>query len=248
MLFCKQRRAINEMGWGMTDIIYTNGSGMDVNEENNLTPMQRRLYSEAFMRAFELGLPPVNHAAIEHAMVEILQAVGEDPSREGLVRTPNRVARAYEELLQGYRTDPATLINDAMFEVEYNDMVIVRDIEFASLCEHHMLPFLGRVHVAYVPNGKVIGLSKIPRIVDMFAQRLQVQERMTRQIADFIQEVIHPLGVAVVADGQHMCSKIRGVEKCGSSMTTSAMLGVFAKDATTRSEFMAHISRPAVST
>lgn len=212
-------------------------------EGDLLESMRLKFYSEDFMKTFELGLPPVDHDAIEAATVSILQAVGEDPSREGLARTPNRVARAYDELLSGYRTDPAKLVNEAVFDVEYNDMVVVKNIEFYSLCEHHMLPFLGHVHVAYIPNGKVIGLSKIPRIVDMFARRLQVQERMTHQIADFINEILQPQGVAVVAEGVHMCSLMRGVKKSDSSMTTSAMLGMFRDDATTRSEFMMHLGR-----
>ena len=166
-----------------------------------------------------------------------------DRLREGLTRTPLRVAKALTELLSGYRVDPAKLINNALFSVDYDDMVIVRDIPYNSLCEHHMLPFLGKAHVAYIPNGKVIGLSKIPRIVDMFSQRLQVQERMTRQIADFITDVLEPKGVAVVLDGIHMCSMIRGVKKHGSGMTTSAMLGVFRDDERTRAEFMAHVQR-----
>ncbi|NDJ62471.1 MAG: GTP cyclohydrolase I FolE [Chloroflexi bacterium] len=208
--------------------------------------MQFKFVSEDFIRAFELGLPPVNHAEIEAATTRILQAVGEDPARDGLLKTPNRVARMYDELLSGYRTDPAKLINGAVFDVDYNDMVIVRDIEFSSLCEHHMLPFIGRVHVAYIPSKRVVGLSKIPRIVDMFAKRLQVQERMTRQIADFINEVLEPMGVAVVAEGIHMCSMMRGVKKADASMTTSAMLGTFKEDSTTRAEFMAHLGRSSV--
>lgn len=205
-----------------------------------------KLYSDEFQRTFELGLPPIDHHAIEEATHSILEAVGEDPTREGLLKTPNRVARMYDELLSGYRTDPAKLINSALFDVDYSDMVIVRDIEFSSLCEHHMLPFIGRVHVAYIPRRKVIGLSKIPRIVDMFARRLQVQERMTRQIAEFINEVLDPMGVAVVAEGVHMCSLMRGVKKAESSMTTSAMLGTFRENSTTRGEFMEHLARPSV--
>lgn len=212
-------------------------------EENELDSMELLLESDEFRRTFELDLPPVNHKAIEKATLSILKAVGEDPEREGLLKTPNRVARMYDELLSGYRTDPSKLINGALFDVDYSDMVIVRDIEFASLCEHHMLPFLGRVHVAYIPSKKVIGLSKIPRIVDMFARRLQVQERMTRQIADFINEVLQPMGVAVVAEGIHMCSMMRGVKKHDSSMTTSAMLGTFRESSVTRGEFMAHLER-----
>ena len=140
----------------------------------------------------------INAPVIESSVRHILSAVGENPDRQGLLRTPRRVARMYEELLAGYRTDPVAMVNEALFEVEYDEMVIVRDIEFYSLCEHHMLPFLGRAHVAYIPKGRVIGLSKIPRIVDMFARRLQVQERMTRQIADFLCELLNPQGVGVV--------------------------------------------------
>ncbi|MFN8379876.1 MAG: GTP cyclohydrolase I FolE [Anaerolineae bacterium] len=212
-------------------------------DDEMLTEMDMKLRSADFQRAFELGLPPIDHDAIESSTVGVLNAVGEDPSREGLIKTPHRVAKAYDELLSGYRVDPAKLINGALFEVEYHDMVIVKNIEFYSLCEHHMLPFYGHVSVAYIPNGKVIGLSKIPRIVDMFARRLQVQERMTHQIAEFIHEVLNPMGVAVVAEGVHMCSLMRGVKKSDSSMTTSSMLGLFRENATTRSEFLAHLQR-----
>lgn len=169
--------------------------------------------------------------------------IGEDPERQGLQRTPERVARMYDELTAGYHTDPVKLINDALFDVEYNEMVVVKDIEFYSLCEHHMLPFLGKAHVAYIPEGKVIGLSKIPRIVDLFARRLQVQERMTQQIAEFIDQVLHPQGVAVVIEGAHMCSMMRGVKKANASMVTSALLGTFKSDQKTRAEFMNHIGR-----
>jgi GTP cyclohydrolase IA len=220
---------------------HKNGNGNG--RKSLLNTMQEKFDSADFLRTFELDLPPVNREQIEEATNSILSAVGEDPTREGLRRTPERVAKAYDELLSGYRINPSKLINGAIFDVEYDDMVIVRDIDYASLCEHHMLPFLGKAHVAYIPNKKVIGLSKIPRIVDMFARRLQVQERMTRQIADFINEVLEPKGVAVVMDGVHMCSMIRGVKKHGSGMTTSAMLGVFREDATTRGEFMSHIER-----
>ncbi len=187
----------------------------------------------------------IDHGTIEESVRNMLQAFGEDPDREGLQRTPERVARMYEELLSGYRIDPVALINDALFEVEYDEMVIVRDIEFYSLCEHHMLPFLGRAHVAYIPRGRVIGLSKIPRIVDMFAHRLQVQERMTRQVAEFIDETLHPLGVAVVVEGMHMCSMMRGVRKHDARMTTSAMLGGFRSNMATRMEFLDNITRGA---
>jgi len=180
---------------------------------------------------------------IECAVRDILEAIGEDPEREGLVRTPNRVARMYEELTAGYHVDPVHLINDAIFDVNYDEMVIVRDIDFYSMCEHHMLPFLGQAHVAYIPDGKVIGLSKIPRIVEMFARRLQVQERMTQQIAEFLDETLHPLGVAVVAEGLHMCAAMRGVKKANARMVTSAMLGNFKESSTTRNEFFDHIER-----
>jgi len=178
---------------------------------------------------------------IECAVRDILAAVGEDPSREGLLRTPERVARMYEELTAGYHVDPDRLINDALFEVEYDEMVIVRSIDFYSLCEHHMLPFLGQAHVAYIPKGRVIGLSKIPRIVEMFARRLQVQERMTQQIAEFMQERLHPQGVAVVVEGLHMCAAMRGVKKANARMVTSAMLGGFRTNQATRNEFFQHL-------
>lgn len=180
--------------------------------------------------------------AITNSVSQILQAIGEDPAREGLVRTPERVARAYQEILGGYQTDPVQLVNGALFNVDYDEMVIVKDIEYYSLCEHHMLPFFGRAHVAYVPKGRVIGLSKIPRIVDMFAHRLQVQERMTQQIAEFIQEVINPWGVGVVIEGQHLCMMMRGIKKEQAKMTTSAMLGGFRKRLETRMEFLNRIS------
>jgi GTP cyclohydrolase IA len=210
---------------------------------NALTAMRNKLRSKAFLEEFELDLPPVDKATIEDSIRQVLVAVGEDPKREGLQDTPKRVAKAYEELLSGYRTDPNKLLNNAMFDVQYDDMVIVQDIEFSSLCEHHMLPFIGHAHVAYIPNGKVIGLSKIPRVVDMFSKRLQVQERMTHQIANFLNQVLHPQGVAVVVEGVHMCSMIRGVKKHDSHMTTSAMIGVFREDSQTRAEFMAHLTR-----
>lgn len=192
---------------------------------------------------------PLNHQAIvdskvEEAVREILISVGEDPQREGLRRTPERVARMYEELLAGYRQDPIALINDAIFNVDYNEIVLVKDIEYYSLCEHHLLPFYGVAHVAYIPDGKVIGLSKIPRIVDMFARRLQLQERMTHQIAAFLNEALHPKGVAVVIEGAHLCSMMRGVKKANARMVTSAMLGAFKSDARTRAEFLELLKRP----
>lgn len=187
----------------------------------------------------------IDHDVIRDSVSAILKAVGEDPKREGLLNTPNRVARSYDELLAGYRVDPYKVINGALFEVEYDEMVIVRDIEFYSLCEHHMLPFIGRAHVAYIPGKKVIGLSKIPRIVDMFSRRLQVQERLTQQIANFLDEALHPHGVAVVVEALHLCSMMRGVKKHDSRMTTSAMLGYFRNNLATRTEFLDNISRSA---
>lgn len=185
----------------------------------------------------------IDFKSIEKSVSNILIAIGENPEREGLLKTPDRVARAYGELLEGYRTDPIKLVNKATFKADYDDMVIVRDIEFYSMCEHHMLPFLGRAHVAYLPKGEVIGLSKIPRIVDMFSRRLQIQEKMTRQIAEFIQTLLEPRGVAVVVEAVHLCGMIRGVRKHDSRMTTSSMLGAFRNNEATRGEFLDNISR-----
>ena len=179
------------------------------------------------------------------AILQLLKAVGENPQREGLKFTPKRVARMYSELLGGYNTDPVALVNGALFNITYDEMVLVRDIEFYSLCEHHILPFMGRVHVAYIPDGKVLGLSKIPRVVDMYARRLQVQERMTRQIADFLRDLLKPQGVAVVVEGIHLCSRMRGVKKHDARMTTSAMHGAFRANLATRQEFLDNISRGA---
>lgn len=165
--------------------------------------------------------------AIADAVRTILLHVGEDPERDGLLKTPDRVAKAYDELLAGYHVDPVTMINDAFFDTEYTDMVVVKNIEFFSLCEHHMLPFFGKAHVAYIPDGKVLGLSKIPRIVEMYARRLQLQEKMTQEIADFIQDLLHPRGVAVIVTGQHMCSMMRGVKKPDAKMVTQVMYGAF---------------------
>jgi GTP cyclohydrolase I len=180
---------------------------------------------------------------IEEAVNQMLTAFGENPTRKGLLRTPERVARMYTELLSGYRVDPMQIVNDALFEVTYDEMVVVRDIEFYSMCEHHMLPFMGRAHVAYLPSGRVIGLSKIPRIVDVFAHRLQVQERMTRQIADFINDALIPKGVGVVVEALHLCTMMRGVKKQNARMTTSAVHGAFRRSLATRQEFFDNISR-----
>jgi len=184
----------------------------------------------------------INQTNIEYSVMNILQSIGEDPNREGLIKTPNRVARMFQELTNGYDIDPIELINGAIFTVEYDEMVLVKDIDFYSLCEHHLLPFYGRTHVAYVPDGKVVGLSKIPRIVEMFARRLQIQEQMTSQIANLIQEYLEPKGVAVVVEGSHMCSMMRGVKKENATMTTSRFLGVLKDDDKLRSEFMSQIS------
>jgi GTP cyclohydrolase I len=183
------------------------------------------------------------HAAIENSIRQVLTSIGEDPNREGLLNTPKRIARMYDELTSGYHVDPVKLVNSALFNVDYDEMIVVRDIDFYSMCEHHMLPFFGKVHVAYLPNGRVIGLSKIPRIVEMYARRLQVQERMTRQIAEFIESILKPVGIGVVVEGMHMCSMMRGVKKNKAYMTTSAMLGSFRSDPVTRSEFLNHLSR-----
>ena len=187
----------------------------------------------------------VKYEIAKKNVYELIKALGEDPEREGLKNTPHRVARMYTELLSGYNMDPKRIINGALFSINYDEMVLVRDIEFYSLCEHHMLPFLGRAHVAYIPADKVIGLSKIPRIVDMYARRLQVQERMTRQIADFLQTTLQPQGVAVVVEAVHMCSMMRGVKKHDARMTTSAMHGAFRANLATRQEFLDNISRGA---
>jgi GTP cyclohydrolase I len=187
----------------------------------------------------------VNMEVVQGLIYDLIKALGEDPEREGLKNTPQRVSRMFTELLSGYTMDPQRVVNGALFNITYDEMVLVRDIEFYSLCEHHMLPFLGRAHVAYLPAGKVIGLSKIPRIVDMYARRLQVQERLTRQIADFLQQTLQPQGVAVVVEAVHLCSMMRGVKKHDARMTTSAMHGAFRTNLATRQEFLDNISRGA---
>ena len=171
----------------------------------------------------------------------LLKEIGEDPNREGLIKTPSRVSKAWGFFSRGYNQDVNQIINDAIFNEDAKDMVVVRDVEFFSLCEHHLIPFFGKAHVAYIPNGKVVGLSKIPRIIDMFSRRLQVQERLTRQIAETIQDVLEPIGVAVIMEGQHMCMQMRGVEKQNSLTTTSSMLGKFRQSDRTRAEFLSII-------
>ena len=186
---------------------------------------------------------PQYNSDMQDIIRRLLAELGEDPAREGLVDTPGRVEKSLRFLTSGYQADVDTVINNALFTVEYNEMVIVRDIDFYSLCEHHMLPFFGKAHVAYVPNGKVIGLSKIPRLVDVFSRRLQVQERLTSQIAECLMDRIQPLGVAVVMEATHLCKAMRGVEKQNSVTVTSAMRGLFHQDARTRQEFLKLIGK-----
>ncbi len=185
-----------------------------------------------------------NYRRIEKSVRAILEAVGEDPDRQGLQKTPERIARMFlDEVLVGYQQDLEEIVNNAIFDIEYDQMVVVKDIDVYSMCEHHMLPFFGVAHVAYIPKGKIIGLSKIPRIVDHFARRLQVQERLTVQIATALQELLQPRGVAVVIEAIHLCSVMRGVRKPRNKMVTSEVLGLFRSDLRTREEFMAHIGR-----
>jgi GTP cyclohydrolase I len=185
--------------------------------------------------------PTLTSATFEDLVREMLVRLGEDPEREGLLRTPARVHKAFEFLTRGYNEDPEALLKNALFTVTYDEMVIVKDVEVFSLCEHHMLPFFGKVHVAYIPNGKVIGLSKIPRLIEIFSRRLQIQERLTTQIAETIQKVIQPQGVGVVIEARHLCMMMRGVEKQHSAAVTSSMLGCFREEQETRTEFLSLI-------
>jgi GTP cyclohydrolase I len=196
--------------------------------------------NKAIVKVLPSKTPPPSVAPL---IRELLSRLGEDPSREGLLRTPERVEDALRFLTGGYRMDLDRIVNNALFEVQYDEMVIVKDIEFFSLCEHHLLPFFGKVHVAYIPRRRVIGLSKIPRIVDVFARRLQIQERMTQEIARTIQERIEPLGVGVVCEARHFCMMMRGVEKQHSGTVTSAMLGAFRTRKKTRDEFLSLVDR-----
>jgi GTP cyclohydrolase I len=182
-------------------------------------------------------------AQMEKSVSVILKEVGENTKREGLLKTPHRVAKAYKFLTKGYNEDPGIILNEAVFNEHYDEMVIVKDIDFFSLCEHHLLPFYGKCHVAYIPNGKIVGLSKIPRIVEMYARRLQVQERMTREIGDLLFQVLEPKGVGVVTEARHLCMMMRGVEKQNSIASASCMLGTFKKDEKTRSEFLKLIGK-----
>lgn len=183
----------------------------------------------------------------EQAVTKVLKLLGEDPKREGLLKTPNRVAKAWKFLTEGYEQNPEEILGEALFTTSNDEMVLVRDIEFYSTCEHHMLPIIGRVHVAYIPNGKVVGLSKIPRIVNVYARRLQIQEQMTEQIADAILNTIKPKGVAVVVHARHMCMEMRGVQKINSTTVSSALRGLFKSDERTRSEFYSLINSPSPS-
>jgi GTP cyclohydrolase I len=187
--------------------------------------------------------PDARTSPLEAAVRTLLAEIGEDPDRDGLRGTPGRVRRTLEQLTAGYRTDPDTLLQGAAFDVDYDEMVVVRDIELYSLCEHHLIPFFGRAHVGYLPRGTVIGLSKIPRVVDLFAHRLQIQERMTQQIADFLMTRLEPKGVGVVLETTHLCIAMRGVRRPGATMVTSAMLGTFRSDPKTRAEFLTFIGR-----
>ena len=185
-----------------------------------------------------------NNKNITKLIEKLLQEVGEDPTREGLLKTPARVAKSWVYFSRGYNQDLDDVVNNAIFKESSKDMVVVRDVEFFSLCEHHLLPFFGKAHVGYIPDGQIIGLSKIPRIIDMFSRRLQVQERLTNQIAEAIHTVLNPVGVAIVMEGRHMCMQMRGVEKQNSLATTSTMLGKFRESVRTRNEFMSLINRP----
>jgi GTP cyclohydrolase I len=208
---------------------------------SNAVPMAR----PTFKALMEKG--SLKDASMQDLVREILNRIGEDPQRDGLVATPGRVEKALAHLTKGYQEDPHKILRDALFDVDYDEMVIVKDVEMYSLCEHHMLPFFGKVHVAYIPKGKVVGLSKIARLVEVFARRLQVQERMTRQIADAIQEAIAPQGVGVVIEARHLCMMMRGIEKQNSSTVTSAMVGCFQKKET-RTEFLSLVRSPGQST
>ena len=192
------------------------------------------------MKEFVATQTTLTSATLEEIARELLVRLGEDPAREGLRKTPERLANAYQYLTKGYREDPAEVLNGALFGVDYDEMVIVKDIEMFSLCEHHMLPFFGKVHIAYIPKGKVVGLSKLPRLVEVFARRLQVQERLTVEIAESIQKAIQPLGVGVVVEARHLCMMMRGVEKQHSATVTSSMIGAF-RAQQTRQEFLSLI-------
>ncbi len=206
------------------------------NHETELQAAERRMRDLPRCGAAKL-------ASLERSFHELLEAVGEDPQREGLLKTPGRAARAFEFLTNGYRQDLDEIVNRAIFHSDASEIILVKDIELYSMCEHHLLPFIGKAHVAYIPAGKVIGLSKVARIVDVFARRLQIQEQLTTQIADALMKALHPSGVAVVIEAKHLCMMMRGVEKQNSVMTTSCLLGSFKEDARTRSEFLSLLKR-----
>jgi GTP cyclohydrolase I len=235
-------------------------SPIAVTSPTDLPPNVRRLVNEieSEMGETDVGLDDIlgsgghdgsgqtgGNGRVEAAVREILTEIGEDPARQGLAGTPERVHRMYTELTAGYHVDPERLINGAIFDIAYSEMVVVKEIPFYSLCEHHLLPFFGTAAVAYIPRGRVIGLSKIPRIVEMYARRLQVQERLTQQIAEFLQDRLAPQGVGVVVEATHLCAVMRGVRKPGTIMTTSSVLGLFRTRDRTRAEFFAHLDRPA---
>ena len=207
-------------------------------EQYQLEHLDVRPPREARARRTRRSSGPTRRSIEEHYR-DVLRFVGEDPEREGLLRTPHRVAEALKYMTSGYTQDVETLLNGAIFTEDYDDMVVVKDIEFYSLCEHHLLPFFGKAHVAYIPNGRIVGLSKIPRLVDMYARRLQVQERLTTEIAEALEQALHPRGVGVVIEAAHMCMRMRGVQKQESSMVTSHVMGAFRTDRATRQEFMA---------
>jgi GTP cyclohydrolase I len=218
----------------------------------SVNPARRPGTNGAHGKLAPLDLPTVHRSGtaappdgnlLEAATHDLLLGVGEDPTRDGLVDTPRRVRKSMELLTQGYRLDPRDVVGDALFEVEYDELVLVRDIELYSLCEHHLLPFFGKAHIGYLPRGKVVGLSKLPRLVDVFARRLQVQERMTRQIAECIQELLDPAGVGVIIEASHLCMMMRGVEKQQSTTRTSTLLGAFRDDDRARAEFLALVGR-----
>jgi GTP cyclohydrolase I len=227
---------------------------MDRKVDDRVRQIVQEIEHEMGEDGFELGSAAITgdagsangvagHEAVETAVRQILLETGEDPDRDGLRDTPARVRRMYAELTAGYQVDPDRLVNRAIFDVDYSEMVVVKDIPFYSLCEHHLLPFFGQAAVAYIPEGRVIGLSKIPRIVEMYARRLQIQERMTKQIADFLMERLAPKGVGVVIEASHLCAVMRGVRKPGTIMTTSHVLGLFRSADRTRAEFFSHLER-----
>ena len=235
----------------MTTVSSNGSNRSEFSKTNSSNPLKSDLSDRVFSRpdrnthngqAVQIQATKATSEAAKEKMMEavytMLESVGEDPEREGLLKTPKRVAEAMQYLTSGYNQSLETIVNGAIFDEGHNEMVLVRDIDFFSLCEHHMLPFMGRAHVAYIPNQKVVGLSKLARIVEMYARRLQVQERLTRQIAEAIQETLDPQGVAVVMEATHMCMSMRGVQKPGSWTVTSAMLGVFQDEQKTREEFL----------